>query len=73
MTPKRLLLFLSIFFVGTAAAQTHIRLNQPGFTPAATKSAIIFSRDPHINDYSTNEPTMDGTASAILLFVLKDR
>jgi len=23
-----------------------------------------------INDYSTNEPTMDGTAAAILLFVL---
>ena len=23
-----------------------------------------------VNDYSTNEPTMDGTASAILLFAL---
>jgi len=25
-----------------------------------------------INDYSTNEPTMDGTASAVLMFVLWD-
>jgi len=24
-----------------------------------------------LNDYSTNEPTMDGTASAILMFVVR--
>jgi hypothetical protein len=35
---------------------------------AAFQGAAVFHDDVH--DYSSNEPTMDGTASAILMFAL---
>ena len=38
---------------------------------AAFHDRAVYHDD--ISDYSTNEPTMDGTASAILLFALKHR
>ena len=38
------------------------------FTPFQDERAVYHD---DVNDYSTNEPTMDGTAAAILLFVLK--
>ncbi|HEU4433223.1 MAG TPA: glycoside hydrolase family 9 protein [Pyrinomonadaceae bacterium] len=38
------------------------------FAPFQDERAVYHD---DVNDYSTNEPTMDGTAAAILLFVLK--
>jgi hypothetical protein len=45
--------------------------NLVGFGPGDIKTAVAFSRD-DINDYSTNEPTMDGTAAAILMWAAKN-
>ena len=38
---------------------------------AAFQGEAVYHDD--VADYATNEPTMDGTASALLLFVLLDR
>jgi hypothetical protein len=54
-----------------AQSGSFIRVNLVGFGPGDIKTAVAFSRD-DINDYSTNEPTMDGTAAAILMWAAKN-
>ncbi len=45
-------------------------IREPDPFAAFQDERAVFHDD--INDYSTNEPTMDGTASAILMFALKN-
>jgi len=45
-----------------------VSIREPDPLAAFQDERAVYHDD--INDYSTNEPTMDGTASAILLFVL---
>ncbi|PWT92191.1 MAG: glycoside hydrolase family 9, partial [Blastocatellia bacterium] len=44
-------------------------IKEPDPFAAFQDERAVFHDD--INDYSTNEPTMDGTASAILMFVMQ--
>lgn len=46
-------------------------IREPDPLAAFQDERAVFHDD--INDYSTNEPTMDGTASAILMFVLTSK
>ena len=48
-----------------------VSIKEPDPFAAFQDDRAVYHDD--INDYSTNEPTMDGTASAILLFVLDPR
>ncbi|HKP69789.1 MAG TPA: glycoside hydrolase family 9 protein [Pyrinomonadaceae bacterium] len=58
---------------GPIAASTYkgligIRLNQPDEFAEFQTDAVVYHDD--VGDYATNEPTMDGTADAILLMAL---
>jgi len=46
-----------------------VYIKEPDPLAAFQDERAVFHDD--INDYSTNEPTMDGTASAILMFAIK--
>jgi len=58
---------------GPIAAQTYntlrgLRLNQPDEFAEFQTTEVVYHDD--VGDYSTNEPTMDGTADAILMMAL---
>jgi hypothetical protein len=46
-----------------------VSIREPDPFAAFQDERAVYHDD--VNDYSTNEPTMDGTAAAILMFVLK--
>jgi peptidoglycan/xylan/chitin deacetylase (PgdA/CDA1 family) len=48
-----------------------LRLNQPDEFAEFQTAEVVYHDD--VGDYSTNEPTMDGTADAILMMALWDR
>ncbi len=48
-----------------------VHIRQPDPLAAFQDERAVFHDD--INDYSTNEPTMDGTASAILMWAIAER
>ena len=61
---------------GPIAARTYnslrgLRLNQPDEFAEFQTAEIVYHDD--VGDYSTNEPTMDGTADAILMMALWSR
>jgi hypothetical protein len=45
-----------------------LHLNQPDEFAQFQSAEVVYHDD--VGDYSTNEPTMDGTADAILMMVL---
>jgi endoglucanase len=61
---------------GPIAAQTYnslrgLHLNQPDEFAQFQTAEVVYHDD--VGDYSTNEPTMDGTADAILMMVLSNQ
>ena len=58
--------YAQILFSALAQSNGFIRINQVGYL--TTDSKIGYHDD--VGDYSTNEPTMDGTADAILMMAL---
>ena len=61
---------------GPIAAKTYkslrgLHLNQPDEFEEFQTAELVYHDD--VGDYSTNEPTMDGTADSILMMVLWTR
>ena len=61
---------------GPIAAKTYnslrgLRLNEPDEFAEFQTAEVVYHDD--VGDYSTNEPTMDGTADAILMMALWNR
>jgi hypothetical protein len=54
-----------------ASEPLFVRASQVGYLPADPKGATAAVDHDDWQDYASNEPTMDGTASAVLLMALQ--